>query len=304
MYHLVDLTHCASTFRLQSTLSDGGSSRNTNNSSLEHMPQEVLLQVLRQVSQRDRIAGCALACKALHTAAGPATEALHLSPKTLSQQQADAAVMWLTKYSSRALCHLRLGSSDRCSSSQVAVTLPWQRLGQLTSLTLHGVTLQQADCNSSSSSSSSGSSWCGLSHLSLLQRLVLKNLGTPEEGSSNSAEYAATLGDAIGRLVQLTELSLSQSSHGCIYGSVLAGASKLSKLQCLKLASVGSEDYPVQLPDLPCSLTSLDINGVESSAAFDSGSSSSWQLPLLRQLVVADCQVPAAALLRMPQLPH
>jgi hypothetical protein len=190
---LLSLRAAVVIFALQSTLPDaclnGGSSRSTNSTSLENLPQEVLLQVLQQLPQQDRIGACSLTCKALHTAAGPATEEVQLSPKQLSQQQADALVAWLTKHSSRALSKFCLDSSERFGFTKAAVTLclPWQQLDQLTSLILRSVTIQQADCCSSSS-------WSGLSQLSLLQRLVLEKLGMPEGSTFNASDYAASLG--------------------------------------------------------------------------------------------------------------
>jgi hypothetical protein len=263
------------------------------------LPRELLLQVLRQLPQQDRLAACAVTCKALHTAAGLATQEVQLMPVKLTQQQADAVVAWLSKQSSRALNKLCLGSRHR-PEQPIALSLPWQRLGQLTSLMLWNVIVPLADCSSSGSSSNV----CGLGQLSLLRRLELEWLREPKYSSFTAAAYTASLGEALGQLVQLTELSLSGDGGGWLSGAVLGRASSLSQLQCLKLVDVGSSHCPVRFADLPCGLTALHLSCVGTAITFDSSSSSSWQLPLLRQLKVQDCEVPAAALQRMPQLQH
>jgi hypothetical protein len=236
------------------------------------MPHELLLQVLRLLPQQDRLAACAVTCKALHTAAGLATQEVQLSTNELRQQQADAVIAWLLKYSSQVVGQFCMRNSSFFISSSVTLNLPWQRLSQLTCLTLRGVALQSADCSTSGSSSS----LCGLGQLSLMQRLPLKKLGKPQHSGFDAEAYTASLGQALGQLVQLTELSLSPDYYGWLGPAVLAGASNLSNLQYLKAKSLGSRENPVQFADLPCSLTALHLIHTDTTTASgNSGSSSS-----------------------------
>jgi hypothetical protein len=289
-------------------------SSSSSSSSLARLPREVLLQVLRQLPQQDRICSCAATCRSLLTAAGQATQEVQLchtgasDDDEVSQQQADALAAWLTKYSSSSLQAVRLHTSiytyTGFSTSRTPVTLrlPWQQLGHLTSLSLRGIVIEATDCSSSSSS------WKGLSQLPLLQQLHLEELHQPKEITFDVAAYTAALGCALQQLVQLTELSLSTD---CLWldGAVLAGASNLTRLQSLKLEGIGSKECPVQFQYLPSSLTVLHLVDVVTSSAPDSSNNSSsdstWQLPALKQLTIVDCVAnPTVLLLRLPQLQH
>jgi hypothetical protein len=271
-----------------------------SSSSLAHLPQGVLLQVLRQLAQQDRICNCAATCRSLLTAAGQATQEVHLCHTSrlnaVSQQQADALVAWLAKHGSSSLHKVRLHAYASSSNSPVTLRLPWQQLSHLTSLSLRGIVMEAADCSSSSSNI-----WRGLSQLPLLQQLHLESLRTPKDSSFDMAAYTAALGCALQQLVQLTELSLSTDiCKPRLEGAVLAGASNLSCLQSLKLKGVGSDECPVQFQYLPSSLTALHLTEAATSSAPDGSSSSSdstWQLPALKQLTMVESGVPPSVLL-------
>jgi hypothetical protein len=113
----------------------------SSSSSLAHLPQEVLLQVLRQLPQQDRLCSCAATCRSMLTAAGQATQEVQLCrpgrSDAVGQQQADALVAWLTKHSSSSLQEMRLHTHKY--SSPVTLRLPWQQLSHLTSLSLGGI---------------------------------------------------------------------------------------------------------------------------------------------------------------------
>jgi hypothetical protein len=281
-----------------SSSSSSSSNSSSRSSSLLHLPQEVLLQVLRKLTPQDRIGNCAATCRALLAAARHATQEVQLCRDAVSQQQADALVAWLAKHRSSLLRHLLL-RSECIDGGPVTLHMPWQRLSQLTSLSLQGVSMEWPTCSSSVSSSSS---WRGLSQLSLLQRLHLDQLHSTESNAMTGAAYTAALGSALTQLVQLTELSLSAASPW-LGGAVLAGASNLSRLKSLELKNIGS---PVQFQRLPSSLTSLELLNVivTTTSGSSSSSGSSWQLPELQQLLVQDCELHVETLPQMPQLQH
>jgi hypothetical protein len=139
----------------------------TSSSSLAHLPQEALLQVLRQLPQQDRLYSCAATCRSLLTAAGQATQKVQLCrpgqslDEAVIQQQADALVAWLTKHSSSSLQEVRLHAHTHEYSIPVTLRLPWQQLGHLTCLSLCGVAVAAAaDCSSSGSSAGRASASC------------------------------------------------------------------------------------------------------------------------------------------------
>jgi hypothetical protein len=168
--------------------------------------------------------------------------------------------------------------------------------------------LQQQQQQQQQTSTTSSSIWRGLTQLPLLQELHLEGLHEPKSSSCDMAAYTAAFGSAMQQLVQLTELSLSTGSPPPLGGAVLAGASNLSRLQSLKLEIFGSRECPVQFQHLPSSLTALRLADVATSSAPDGSSSSSsgstWQLPALKQLTVADSGFPTTLLLRLTQLQH
>jgi hypothetical protein len=57
----------------------------------------------------------------------------------------------------------------------------------------------------------------------------------------------AALAAAVGKLLQLTSLTLGSN----LVGTVLEAASSLSQLQLLQLVGVGSSEHPVAVRDLP-----------------------------------------------------
>jgi hypothetical protein len=221
-------------------------SNSVNCHSFAHLTKEVLLQVLRQLSQQDRIGHCAATCSVLHAAAGQATEEVAYTGE-IRQQQADALAAWLTRNSSTTLRQLCLGTGTGGLAVPVTVSLPWQSLRQLTSLTVRGVTVEQADCS-------------GLGQLSLLQRVSLEELGVPTPSSVAVAAYSAVLGSELGQLVQLTELSLSVRAQHVLGGAVLAGVSNLRRLQSLNLRKIGSKECPARFQNLPKTLTALQLD--------------------------------------------
>jgi hypothetical protein len=81
-------------------------STDSNSSSLQQLPHEVLVQVVRWLPQRDRVGACALTCRALLAAAVAATDAIE--GLWLSQQRADAAAAWLGRHGSSHLKELEL----------------------------------------------------------------------------------------------------------------------------------------------------------------------------------------------------
>jgi hypothetical protein len=109
-------------------------SSSSSSSSLVRVPQEVLLQVMRQLLQQDCLCSCASTCRSLLTAAGRATQEVQLChtsrSNAVSQQQANALVAWLTKHCSSSLHEVHLHTfADRCKSPvALRLRMPWQHL--------------------------------------------------------------------------------------------------------------------------------------------------------------------------------
>jgi hypothetical protein len=136
-----------------------------------------------------------------------------------------------------------------------------------------------------------------LSHLTRMQRLQLHGLRAQRNSLAQRWVHSEGVGAALGQLVQLTSLSLGMD----LDGSVLAAASRLSRLQHLQLVDLGSEQVPLRLQDLPCSLTSLSLE--QCRVSIDDAVGSRRALAGLQQLQLTKMpQLPAGALRLMPQL--
>jgi hypothetical protein len=120
-----------------------------------------------------------------------------------------------------------------------------------------------------------------LQPLTNLRSLTLGSLG---QVGSNYLEHPPednpALGQVIGQLVQLTALDINA---GCD-GRVLSAVSNLSELRELEISNVGSADHPIQLQDLPNSLTYCILD----EGVLDCTVADSWQMPQLQELRVAE----------------
>ncbi|WIA31979.1 hypothetical protein OEZ86_002833 [Tetradesmus obliquus] len=112
--------------------------------------------------------------------------------------------------------------------------------------------------------------------------------------------YSAVLGTALGQLVQLTMLSLSTDCAWRLGGLALALLSSLSNLQRLELATAGTDQHPVQMQNLPGSLTALSLTDIIVDSTQDI--SSCCQLSRLQQLELSATDVPATMLRHVPWL--
>jgi hypothetical protein len=131
----------------------------------------------------------------------------------------------------------------------------------LTALT----SLELNDCAINGSSDSIAWAVIQLAPLAALRELKLLGLQlTP------TADAAA----AVARLSQLTQLSSISLGARHMSSSAFLGASSLSQLQWLQLGGVGDEQQPLQLQDLPSSLTHLHLYECEISCP----DISSWHL--------------------------
>jgi hypothetical protein len=106
----------------------------TSSSSLARLPQEVLLQVLRQLPQQDCLCGCAATCRSLLKAAAQATQKVQLchpgisADDAISQQQADALVAWLKKHSGSSLQEVCLHTYACAARAQPRCACPGSSL--------------------------------------------------------------------------------------------------------------------------------------------------------------------------------
>jgi hypothetical protein len=109
---------------------------------------------------------------------------------------------------------------------------------------------------------------------------------------------SAAFSAALDQLVQITtlELGIAGGSSRWLGGGVLATLSNMLQLEQLSLNDIGTRAQPVQLSDLPSSLTALSVfacntsgEGLDSLTSSSSSSSSSrnWQPPQLRQLCIS-----------------
>jgi hypothetical protein len=118
-------------------------STDSTNSSLQQLPHEVLVQVMRWLPQRDRVGACALTCRALLAAEVAATDTLE--GLWLSQQRADAAAAWLARHGSRHLKELELCGPPKSWAADppplVSLALPSHSLRHLQRLQLSNMML-------------------------------------------------------------------------------------------------------------------------------------------------------------------
>jgi hypothetical protein len=153
---------------------------------------------------------------------------------------------------------------------------------------LHLISLQLRSCKLAP-----GQSWEVLAGLPQLQHLELISVAagdaaTTAAAAAESLPFAA----ALASLQQLTSLKLQLSQR--LDGSAIATARHLSKLKQLDLHRVGSQESPVLLQQLPCSLTGLSAFGCyystqDSSAAGSFGVRTVCQLTALRDLQLELC---------------
>jgi hypothetical protein len=142
-----------------------------------------------------------------------------------------------------------------------------------------------------------------LVHSTGLQCLQLHWLSRQYRDPSQAG--VAAFEEALGQLQQLTCLGF-KDIHGI--GAAMATASSLSRLQELQLSNIGTDEQPLQMQWLPSSLTSVMLASctVSCAAAGSSSSSgsSSWQLPVLKQLELTKSVggFEPALLKQMPQL--
>jgi hypothetical protein len=210
-----------------------------SNSTLAHLPSELLALIKSRLDTKQRCGGCAGTCHQLAAAAGAATKKLKLS--CIRQQQADALALWLAKHSSKGLHSLDLGGIGA-----PWLNLPVNDLVQLKSLKLSNIDLQQY--STASAGIPSHSQIRQLAVLSGLQHLELhppEPCPTASSNGHNQAQsaalaYGVSLSAALGQLGQLTELRLSGTDTWRLPGSAMAPGSSLSQLQHLKLENVGT----------------------------------------------------------------
>jgi hypothetical protein len=188
-------------------------STDSTSSSLQQLPHEVLVQVMRWLPQRDRIGACALTCRALLAAAVAATDKLQ---RPLSQQRADAVAAWLRRHGSSHVKELDLFAWDTGLTldavdeplTLVSLALPCHSLRQLQSLRLGWLSVLPAATSSSHAQPS-----------------------TEASGScSNTGQSSCCSEGALAQLTALTHLSLEH----CDLTYLGVGATQLSALSALQ----------------------------------------------------------------------
>jgi hypothetical protein len=184
-------------------------------SSLQQLPHEVLVHVMRWLPQRDRVGACALTCRALLAAAGAAT--VRLDVMSLNQQGADAVAAWLGRHGSSHMEVLDLNGLNNGWPLYPSVEppvlaslkLPCHSLRKLQSLWLQLLAVEPVAASSSQAQHTTEAS-CS---------------------STNTSDHSSCCTDAaLAELTALTHLSLQQ----CDVTHLGVGATQLSALSALQ----------------------------------------------------------------------
>jgi hypothetical protein len=242
-------------------------------------------QELKQLQHLSLEKGPGLLLGLQTTAAGNTT-----TQQQQQQQQLAAAVSskGVTTRRRAAAAAAKTAAAATASSECSGITLG--ALATLTSLKMY--------CHLPISYSTTRRIFSQLRTLTQLRSLELGSLGhAVTTFYEHTPEDDAALGEVIGQLVLLTRLDVSAAFDG----RVLAAASNLRHLKDLDVFNVGSAEHPVKLQNLPRSLVYLCLDEGTLDCAVDS----SWQMPELRDLRVAEWQgvgFRLEVIARMPRL--
>jgi hypothetical protein len=190
-------------------------SSSSSSSSLQQLPHEVLVHVMRWLPQDDRVGACALTCRALLAASEAAT--VRLDVISLNQQRADAVAAWLGRHGSSHMEVLNLNGLNNGwplfpgdePPVLASLQLPCHSLPKLQSLWLQLLAVQPvAACSSQA------------------QRTIEASCST-----TNTSDHSSCCTDAaLAELTALTHLSLQQ----CDVTHLGVGATQLSALSALQ----------------------------------------------------------------------
>jgi hypothetical protein len=193
-----------------------------------HLPQEVLIQVLQRVQQRQRLRSCSLVCHAWNQAAAAATKGITLEVAGINNS---SITQWLRKHGSN-LTRLKLTSGSFRSGQLLC--LPYVQLTQLRSFHLEGFLLDAEEpaaaatgSNPSSKHGSSSSSSSNLlSHLSSLTQLHLQKItfgGCFSKGLRSLAALTALQDLTLGHKFNMAQASTQQQQQQQQQGTRSAG---------------------------------------------------------------------------------